>query len=345
MFGLIKPCRHVLDGDSYARWQAHLCGLCLTLGARDGQWTRALTNTDAVALSVLVEAQQRTPPQRVVAGRCPGRNMRSVPVVPPEALSVRLGATTSLTLASAKVADGVTERQAGLGPTGRLPRVRERLSLSTANILRRKAIQDAEVTRALPVSQMLQTLSGQAALEAAFRPGQDPTVVTTPAAEVTAEAFASSAQLTGRPENTAVLREMGSDFGTLAHLLDAVADQDADRAAGKFNPVTMAGWPIERVRAECDAIAARLRTRVAALVLQDGRLATWLFTVAITRAVVHTFAAAMPGSPGPGPDQGPLSWEGAEVPDPGKKGKSSDGGGGCCECCDCCDCCDCDCGC
>lgn len=339
MFGLIKPCRHQLDEAAYARWQAHLCGLCLTLGARDGQWTRALTNTDAVALSVLVEAQQTAAQQRVTAGRCPGRKMRSIPVVPPHALSVRLGATTSLALASAKLADGVAERGAGLGPTARLPRVSERFESGAADLLRRKAIADDEVARALPVPQLLETLSGQAALESAFRPGDDPTAVTAPAAEVTAEVFASSAVLSGRPENLPVLREMGRDFGTLAHLLDAVADQDADRRAGRFNPVTVAGLPIERVRAACDEAAARLRTRVATLVLQDGRLATWLFTVAITRAVVHTFAAVAPGEPGPAPTQVNVSWE---EPQPvAKKGRTQDGSGWC----ECCDCCGCDCGC
>jgi hypothetical protein len=31
MFGVVRPCKHRLGGAGYARWMAHLCGLCLTL--------------------------------------------------------------------------------------------------------------------------------------------------------------------------------------------------------------------------------------------------------------------------------------------------------------------------
>lgn len=351
MFGLIKPCRHVLDDDAYTRWQAHLCGLCLTLGTRDGQWTRALTNTDAVALSILVEAQQAGPAERVLAGRCPGRGMRTAPVVPPEALSVRLGATTSLALASAKVADRVAERTVGLNTGGPGSGLRDRVASRAADVLRRRALDDDEVNRALAVPQLLHTLAGQASLEKAFHDGDAPMAVTTPAAEVTAEVFASSATVSGKVENAEVLREMGRDFGTLAHLLDAVADQEDDRRAGDFNPVTAAGWPLARVRTECEALAARLRLRVAALVLQDGRLVTWLFTVAITRAIAHTFASVTPGGPGeyrpdlhkhpePAAADEPAG-DPAGDPGSGRRRRGDSGRSDWCECCTCCACLEC----
>ena len=51
----MRPCRHSLGPELTARWQAHLCGLCLTLRDTAGQAQRVLTGYDVLLLSVLVE--------------------------------------------------------------------------------------------------------------------------------------------------------------------------------------------------------------------------------------------------------------------------------------------------
>ncbi|WP_278045447.1 DUF5685 family protein, partial [Actinomadura fibrosa] len=63
MFGVVRPCRHVLCGSLFQDWMAHLCGLCLTLRAEHGQAARLVTNYDGLLVSVLVEAQapERSP--------------------------------------------------------------------------------------------------------------------------------------------------------------------------------------------------------------------------------------------------------------------------------------------
>ena len=116
MLGLVSPCRCRLGPELSAQWQAHLCGLCLSLREHHGQLSRGLTNTDAVLVSVLVEAQTAGPAARVTAGRCALRGMRTAAVVPAAALPARLGATASLSLAAAKAGDVVGEVELGLAP-------------------------------------------------------------------------------------------------------------------------------------------------------------------------------------------------------------------------------------
>ena len=69
MRGIVRPCRHCLGPELHARWQAHLCGLCLTLRDVAGQPQRALTGYDVLLLSVLVEAQAGSAAYVVVTGQ------------------------------------------------------------------------------------------------------------------------------------------------------------------------------------------------------------------------------------------------------------------------------------
>jgi len=161
MFGVIQVCRHSFDDELLAQWQAHLCGLCLSLRNSRGQLLRAATNTDAVLLSVLVEAQQHRRPERTGAGPCPLRGMRSAQVVPAGADAARLGATASLTLAAAKAQDLRAERSYALAT----PTVRTRAVGLLAEPLRRAALADARMAASVQVDDLLAELAGQAAIE------------------------------------------------------------------------------------------------------------------------------------------------------------------------------------
>jgi hypothetical protein len=378
MFGVVHACRRTLDDELFTQWQAHLCGLCLQLRDSRGQLSRALTNTDAIALSVLTEAQQATPAGRRTAGPCPLRGMRTARVVPAGSASTRLGAAASLTLAAAKAQDLRAERAHHLG----MPTLRGRAGSALADPLRRRALADEPMARAMHAIDALDGLARQGAVEAAVRPGDSLLTVTAPTAAATAEIFAASATVAGRPENEPLLREMGSAFGTLAHLLDAVADLDDDRRTGSFNPITATGTPLEQVRHQCRRLVHRIRVTFDRLVLTDGRLARALL-VDGTHAALHrafdttgaTCAAPPPNWPGapeqtphkPPPPEPPkppfwpnlLPWVGVyctgyaccathENPCTGRQHSGGCGGcdGSCCECGDCCDCgdgCCCDC--
>ena len=117
MFGLLRPCSHGaarygIDGQE---WFAQLCGLCLGLRDGHGQLARAATNTDAVVLTMLTEAQQPRSARRTAAGPCPLRGMRRAEVAAAGSPGVRLAATASLLLGAAKVADRVADGEAGFG--------------------------------------------------------------------------------------------------------------------------------------------------------------------------------------------------------------------------------------
>ncbi|MFF0528253.1 DUF5685 family protein [Nocardia amikacinitolerans] len=134
---MLRPCSHGAEkyGIDAAEWRAHMCGLCLGLRDGHGQLARTATNTDAILLSVLTEAQLPAPSARTTAGRCPLRGMRRAEVAAADSPGVLLASTASLLLGSAKlrdhVADGDASRLAG--------RPMARMSTRWADSARRQA--------------------------------------------------------------------------------------------------------------------------------------------------------------------------------------------------------------
>ncbi|WP_255284319.1 DUF5685 family protein [Nocardia amikacinitolerans] len=134
---MLRPCSHGAEkyGIDAAEWRAHMCGLCLGLRDGHGQLARTATNTDAILLSVLTEAQLPAPSARTTAGRCPLRGMRRAEVAAADSPGVLLASTASLLLGSAKlrdhVADGDASRIAG--------RPMARMSTRWADSARRQA--------------------------------------------------------------------------------------------------------------------------------------------------------------------------------------------------------------
>jgi hypothetical protein len=95
MRGIVRPCRHHLGPELHARWQAHLCGLCLTLRDVAGQAERVLTGYDVLLLSVLVEAQAGAV-RTTTAAPCPLRGFSSATVVASSTGAARLAAAGAL---------------------------------------------------------------------------------------------------------------------------------------------------------------------------------------------------------------------------------------------------------
>ena len=283
MFGLVRPCRHQLDDELMAQWRAHLCGMCISLRDGHGQLSRMTTNTDAVMISILVEAQSQAVPQRSGVGPCPLRGMASATIVKPDSLSVRLGATSSLTLAAAKAADVVAEQRFQL--TSATP-VRSRAAGALAGSLTRRALADGEIADVIEVNDLLTELAGQAELESSIQTGDSLDAVTRGSASAAARIFAGSAEVAGAPENADELREMGRAYGRLAHLLDAVEDLDKDRADGSFNPIAATGTDLSVVRNEAFHLSHRIRQGFDRLKLVDGRLLRVLL-VDVLHSKVH----------------------------------------------------------
>ncbi|MFB7720367.1 DUF5685 family protein [Nocardia sp. NPDC056100] len=210
-------------------WQTQMCGLCLGLRDGHGQLARAATNTDAIVLGVLTEAQQTLTLERTEAGPCPLRGMRKASVAPADSPGVQLAATASLLLGAAKIRDHIDD-----GDTRRLSK---RPMAHVADRWHNRA-RAAAAPIGLDIDPLITAIESQVALEES---GASLAELTAPTQLCAAELFAHTAILAGRPENADALREVGWHFGRIAHLADAIEDIDEDRAAGRFNPLTATG--------------------------------------------------------------------------------------------------------
>ncbi|MBP2477931.1 hypothetical protein JOF53_006803 [Crossiella equi] len=286
MFGIIRPCRHRLAEPLRAAWWAHLCGLCLALRDAHGHLARAATNYDGLVVSALVEAQQHGPRARRPAGRCPLRGIRDAEVAIGD--GARLAAAVSLLLASAKVADHVTD---GDGPFatalgarlgGRLATRWQRQSLATADLV------------GFDTAPVLAAVGRQPALESAAGPGCPLPAVTEPTETATAAAFAHTAVLAGRPHNITPLSEAGRLFGRIVHILDAVEDLEADAATGAWNPLTATGVDLAEARRLCQDAVLGVRLALREADFTDQRLVHALLAHELEHAVDRVFARADP---------------------------------------------------
>ncbi|TXS03763.1 hypothetical protein EAO73_21830 [Streptomyces sp. col6] len=263
---------------------AHLCGLCLALRSDHGQFARIVTNYDGLIVSVLTEAQtERTPGQRRTAGPCPLRSMRTAPVARGE--GARLAAAVSLVLASAKVRDHVADRD-GLLARRPVAAAARRVAASWDRAGARTGAQLGFDTAVL-----VDAVDRQTGIELLAGPGTPLLTVTEPTETATAAAFAHTAVLAGKPQNAEPLAEAGRLFGRLAHLLDAVEDQEADAAAGAWNPLTATGTSRAEARRLCDDALRGVRLALKDAEFTNGRLAHVLLAHELRRSVDRAFAS------------------------------------------------------
>lgn len=283
VFGIVRPCTHRLSEGLKAEWMAHLCGLCLALRSDHGQFARIVTNYDGLIVSVLTEAQTaRTPGQRRTAGPCPLRAMRTAPVARGE--GARLAAAVSLVLASAKVRDHVADRD---GLLARRP-VAAAARRVAAGWDRAGARTGAQL--GFDTALLVDAVDRQTGIELLAGPGTPLLTVTEPTETATAAAFAHTAVLAGKPQNAEPLAEAGRLFGRLAHLLDAVEDQEADAASGAWNPLTATGTSRAEARRLCDDALRGVRLALRDAEFADDKLAHVLLAHELRRSVDRAFA-------------------------------------------------------
>ncbi|MEU8699391.1 DUF5685 family protein [Streptomyces sp. NPDC048680] len=322
VFGIVRPCTHRLSEGLRAEWMAHLCGLCLALRSDHGQFARIVTNYDGLIVSVLTEAQiERTPAQRRTAGPCPLRAMRTAPVARGE--GARLAAAVSLVLASAKVRDHVADRD-GLLKRRPVAAAARRVAAGWDRAGARTGAQLGFDTALL-----VDAVDRQTGIELLAGPGTPLLTVTEPTETATAAAFAHTAVLAGKPQNAGPLAEAGRLFGRLAHLLDAVEDQEADAASGAWNPLTATGTSRTEARRLCDDALRGVRLALRDAEFTDSRLAHVLLAHELRRSVDRAFATDVcshqsgslltGGAAGPGAAGHPSGGEhaGAFGPPPG----------------------------
>jgi hypothetical protein len=373
MFGVVRPCRHRLRGPLYTEWMAHLCGLCLTLRDLHGQSARLVTNYDGLLVSVLTEAQSPgTAPHRT-AGPCPLRGFRRADVLDASATGAQLAAAVSLVLAAGKIRDHVTDSD------GAYARRMVAAGAGIAAARWRSAGEQAGAAIGFDIAVLTDAVSRQADIERTT--GLTLQDVTEPTATAVAAAFAHTAVLADQPRNARPLADAGRHFGRIAHLLDAVQDLPADRAAGLYNPLPATGTTLDQARKDCDKALTGLRLAITDLELRAPILAESLLVSEVGVAVDRVFeqiaydASRTGGEEGSdAATQGGASASQASRPrrsarpyrsgvplarqrrTPGQvlqRNRRGEGGTGRCgdacrddcgeSCCDCCDCCDCCC--
>ncbi|MBO2446280.1 hypothetical protein J4573_04210 [Actinomadura barringtoniae] len=302
MFGVVRPCRHVLCGSLFEDWLAHLCGLCLTLRAEHGHAARLVTNYDGLLVSVLVEAQSPELSPRRKAGPCALRGMKPAQVVDARAQGAQLAAAASLLLAAGKTRDHVSD---GDGPYGRrlvaaaAGRMAERWDSAGSRTGAKVGFDPRVLRDAVARQPELEAAGGLGLLE-----------LTEPAETAVAAVFAHTAVLAAKEQNAEALAEAGRFFGRLAHLIDAVEDLAEDREAGAYNPLLATGTSPAEARRHCDDALHGLRLAVADLDLENRRLVRALLGREVRRSVDTVFAA-YPGGP---PPQGPYGPQGQQGP-------------------------------
>src|SRR5258708_34972793 len=109
MFGVVRPCRHRMSGALRRAWQAHLCGLCLTLRDTHGQAARLVTSYDTLLVSVLTEAQNPEGSPHRTAGPCPLRGFRRADGGAASAPGGQLAGPVSLVLAGGNISEHVAD--------------------------------------------------------------------------------------------------------------------------------------------------------------------------------------------------------------------------------------------
>ncbi|MFB7009471.1 MULTISPECIES: DUF5685 family protein [unclassified Streptomyces] len=302
---MVRPCTHRLSEGLRTEWMAHLCGLCLALRSDHGQFARIVTNYDGLIVSVLTEAQaERTNGWRRTAGPCPLRAMRTAPVAHGE--GARLAAAVSLVLASAKVRDHVADRN-GLLKRRPVAAAARRVAAGWDRAGARTGAQLGFDTALL-----VDAVDRQTGIELLAGPGTPLLTVTEPTETATAAAFAHTAILAGRPQNAEPLAEAGRLFGRLAHLLDAVEDQEADAASGAWNPLTATGTSRAEARRLCDDALRGVRLALRDAEFTDDKLAHVLLVHELRQSVDRAFGTT-------------ACSHGAGVPVPGGAGRPSDG--------------------
>ncbi|MFJ5552837.1 DUF5685 family protein [Streptomyces sp. NPDC093225] len=288
MFGIVRPCTHRLGERFKTEWMAHLCGLCLALRGDHGQLARVVTNYDGLLASVLTEAQAGTAPaDRRTAGPCPLRGMRSASIAQGE--GARLAAAVSLVLASAKLRDHVADRD---GVLARAP-----LAAAARTVARSWDRAGARTGAAVgfDTAVLVDAVDRQGGIEALAGPGTPILTVTEPTETATAAAFAHTAVLAGRPGNAVPLAEAGALFGRLAHLLDAVEDQDADAASGAWNPLTATGTSREEARRLCEDALHGIRLALKEVEFANRGLAHLLLVHELRTSVDRAFGTSSCG--------------------------------------------------
>jgi hypothetical protein len=246
VFGNVRVCRHRV-GDQRARWVAALCGVCVAVGEAAGHLPRALLVTDAAALAALTAETAPHPVGVTRAGPCPLRGMRSATVLAPDDRATRVGVAAALLSAWVRLEDAVRD---GDAPAGRAGRTAAR---AAARRLRPRALAAAAAAD-VDLPALHDALRRSAEVETGRPSSLDAWCA--PAEDATAAVVAGL--------RSDVLTDVARGIGRATLLADAVGDVEADRRAGRPNPLLAGAADRASAIAEIRRTAHRVAADVAA---------------------------------------------------------------------------------
>jgi hypothetical protein len=229
MFGLMRPasCHRKVPESRYRR-RLHYCGTCKAIGKLYGHRYRLLLNHDTVFLAEMLSVWTG---EDAALGEwdaaLQSHNCLRTPERTP--LCLEYAATATLLLGDFKLLDHAADSR------NRFWRwLHSRCSPEF------RAAAERLDRWGFPTAELRDILASQQDRERRVWGNSDPPAdrmrfLAEPTARATALFFQHGARLTGRPEDAAA--EMGSAFGTLVYVLDAVADFEKDAREGSFNAV------------------------------------------------------------------------------------------------------------
>lgn len=374
MFGFLPgPCG-CSSRDDHSAWRSHFCGLCNTLRARYGLWSRWLINRDStfLALTGSALAMQELQPARATCCNPLGKKRLLIQHHP----QVQYAAAVTICGLAVKLRDDAGDEHG----------LRRRAARAGGWLLRRaesKARADLAAA-GFPVAAAAGTIDSQSAAET---PGSSLAAAVGPTSRTYGAIFGHMAGLSGASSGTLALTDAGAALGRMIYTVDAWEDYESDLRRRRFNPLPASESTRREMVAEAvDRDLGTLTRALTALPLQRyGSLIHTLAGPMLRRRTMNRLGMAgppplppalppdvpsplPPGPSVPPPDQ-PLS-----TTDPKQRGEkkacecgewtcgccgkccgagrgSARGNrrGGCCDgCCYCdcggCDCPDCDCG-
>ena len=227
MFGLMRARCHRKTPEARQRRRLHYCGTCKTIGKLYGHRYRLLLNHDTVFLAECLSVWLgEDAGLKAWDGALQSHNCLRTPEQIPFCLEY--AATATLVLGDFKLRDHVEDSGKRFWRW-----LHRRCSPEF-----RKASQRLE-RWGFPVAELREILGSQASREGRIWNGEPPAermrLLSEPTGRATALFFETAARIAARDETAA--GQMGSAFGTLVYVLDALADYEKDTRAGEFNAI------------------------------------------------------------------------------------------------------------
>jgi len=227
MFGLMRSCSCNKTPAQKELQRLHYCGTCKTIGRLYGQKSRMLLNYDAVFLGEVLTALE--PSAIEFAPAYLSRNCLAIPRAEQMPWALQYAATANVVLAQFKISDHVQD-------TGsRLFKLLGRI-FSPQFVKANRALRSCE----FPVDEMKSLLSLQ--IEREREPSPTVDRLAEPTARASQLVFRHGALRTGvSPDTTETMASLGSVFGQIAYLVDAIQDRKEDAKKGAFNALGAIG--------------------------------------------------------------------------------------------------------